>query len=616
MATEALMNGQRSPRELSAVLQAAAQDDDPNRERSDVADFIKHVQKRAPNSPQNGHGEVGGSSGSRTADRQQQQQQQQQKRTSSSELADSSKNDSTAAAAADLALAVEGETTTGSTDPSTAPSDSPGNANNQFVNNQIAQSKRASSWCDAEHRRNGNPEVGEMARQICAPGGFRREHLHARASADGVPEEERPVVWSRSFMESFANSMVVYDQAYGLPQVDDDGRPLLGRRSVAGLGNIAVAASIFKANMGTNVLYMPHSFEEGGWLVGMIFMAGLCFLSVICVARLIEAKDGSQESFGDIMERAAGKPGRTATNICIVLLQTGTCCCYLVNVANMLEESLGHFIDSRILILIEGLLVSPLVLIRKVSKLSPVNIFGGVLTMLGIAFTFAALGVRWGQDGTSDVEAVRPKGLLVCLGIACFTFEGIGLAIPVYESARDPLKFVPVYGATIFFMMSLIAVMSFLGYFCFGEDTNTLILINLGKGWVSDCIRIMFSLVMMVSFPLQMLPAIRIVESIFLMPSRPQTCDKHLKSAFRVLFVLLVAGVAIGASTALDNFVSLIGAVCGLPLAFIFPAICHGKLVATRGSLLAITDILFVAFGACVTVAVGLENILTWGKKA
>merc|ERR1719369_2181675 len=112
--------------------------------------------------------------------------------------------------------------------------------------------------------------------------------------------------------------------------------------------------------------------------------------------------------------------------------------------------------------------------------------------------------------------------------------------------------------------------MSCLGYRSFGAATDTLVLLNLPDGWLTGLVQVAFGISMMASFPLQLLPAVRIIESFFFLPSRPFTRDKHVKSAFRAFFVLIVAAVSILGATSLDHFVSLIGAVCGLPLAFIF----------------------------------------------
>jgi len=203
---------------------------------------------------------------------------------------------------------------------------------------------------------------------------------------------------------------------------------------------------------------------------------------------------------------------------------------------------------------------------------------------------------------------------MVSLGIACFTFEGIGLVIPIYDSCRSPQRFPLVYTLTLSVIVLLITGMSALGYMVFGEATNMLILENLSNGLPTKAVQLTISIVMLASFPLQLLPALRIVEGCFFAPSRPMTWDKHVKSTFRIVFVGLVAGISIAGATSLDHFVSLIGALCGLPLAFIFPAICHHRLVATPWSVAAIMDMALILFGAVVTVLVSANTIMTWGS--
>merc|ERR1712113_489303 len=170
-----------------------------------------------------------------------------------------------------------------------------------------------------------------------------------------------------------------------------------------------------------------------------------------------------------------------------------------------------------------------------------------------------------------------------------------------------------VYSLTMVAIVVLLACMAGVGYLAFDANTETLVILNFPKGSLTNSVQLAFSITMLASFPLQLLPAIRIVEGLFLQPSRPNTCDKHIKSAFRFVAVLLVACVSLLGATSLDHFVSLIGAVCGLPLAFVFPAICHRQLVATKGSWSAHADVALVVFGLSLTAIVGVQNILTWG---
>lgn len=469
--------------------------------------------------------------------------------------------------------------------------------------------RRSSSFCDAEHRRETCPELGEYRRQLCAPGGFRRDHLHTRADAEGIAADERPEAWSVNMLES------IFSNAYGLYS-DQDGRPNPGRHVIR-LSNLGVAIAVFKGNIGANVLFMPHAFQQGGWLIGILVLPMLATLSIVCVARLVSCREeGNKSSYGDIMEKATNNLGRTAVNLCVVVLQMGTCCLYLINVGNVLRGIVFPNLSLTTLIFCEAIMISPLVLIRNVAKLSPVNASAGLLILVAICVAFCQLCQNIIENGGEPVAAVNPNGILVCIGIASFANEGIGLVLPVFDSCRKPDRFIYVYSITIAAIVTLLSSMAGLGYKAYGADTQTLVLLNFPKGFLTNSIQLAFSIVMFASFPLQLLPAIRIVEGLFLQPSRPNTWDKHIKSAFRVFGVFLVACAALLGATSLDHFVSLIGAVCGLPLAFIFPAICHRQLVATKNSISAHVDTMLVVFGLVLTIIVGVQNILTWGDGA
>ncbi len=62
-----------------------------------------------------------------------------------------------------------------------------------------------------------------------------------------------------------------------------------------------------------------------------------------------------------------------------------------------------------------------------------------------------------------------------------------------------------------------------------------------------------------------------------------QSISSHTpRRGFRSLLVICLALIAFLGASHLDNFVSLIGALCGVPLAFIFPAAAHYILLKER----------------------------------
>eukprot|EP00434_Breviolum_minutum_P046464 symbB.v1.2.042053.t1/scaffold9110.1/size4183/1 len=106
-----------------------------------------------------------------------------------------------------------------------------------------------------------------------------------------------------------------------------------------------------------------------------------------------------------------------------------------------------------------------------------------------------------------------------------------------------------------------------------------------------------------------MLPATRLIESLFFEPvSDPPMSRKLAKTGFRSLLVICLALIAFLGASHLDNFVSLIGALCGVPLAFIFPAAAHYILIKENQWM----DVLLMAIGVVLTVLVTAVNIVAF----
>jgi proton-coupled amino acid transporter len=66
--------------------------------------------------------------------------------------------------------------------------------------------------------------------------------------------------------------------------------------------------------------------------------------------------------------------------------------------------------------------------------------------------------------------------------------------------------------------------------------------------------------------------------------------------------------VSIFAGSALDNLVALIGGFCSVPLAFVYPAACHFKIVGTHPW----RDAGLVVFGLGLMIFATTMAILTW----
>lgn len=306
--------------------------------------------------------------------------------------------------------------------------------------------------------------------------------------------------------------------------------------------------------------------------------------------------------------------------ISVVLLQFGLCCAYFISVSQLLQHTIFPSLSINALIAILIFVWGPMVCIRRVSRLWVFSLAGSVLVIGGALMTLYMEGDKLLDlhPKLSELKAVNWHSCLIFIGTGCFAFEGISLVIPTFDSARHQQSFTPIFIAVMLFIGTLIMSMGLLGYVACGDEVSTLVLLDLKEGALATTVQLAFAAAIIFTFPLMMAPALQIIESkFFAVVVNPPLSRKFKKSAFRAVIVVALALVAVVGATDLDNFVSLIGAVCGVPLAFMYPAICHLRLVLRPedGLPRRMLDVSLVIFGAALTLAITVTNILCWGAE-
>ncbi|KAJ2887994.1 hypothetical protein GGI21_006785, partial [Coemansia aciculifera] len=156
-----------------------------------------------------------------------------------------------------------------------------------------------------------------------------------------------------------------------------------------------------------------------------------------------------------------------------------------------------------------------------------------------------------------------------------------------------------------------------LSYMAFGDAVETVILLNLPSGSATIIVQLFYSLAIMLSVPLQLFPAVRILESgIFPRSSgKGNVVVKWQKNMFRGLMVLVIAMIAIFGADQLDNFIAIIGAFSCTPLSFIFPAALHYRIHPGR-PWTRVKDLVLGAVGVIILFYVTYVGIRSWGNAA
>ncbi|KAI9809832.1 MAG: hypothetical protein M1825_000265 [Sarcosagium campestre] len=377
---------------------------------------------------------------------------------------------------------------------------------------------------------------------------------------------------------------------------------------------------LLKSFVGTGVLFLPRAFFNGGMLFSSLVLLGVSALSYYCFVLLVNTRLKVDGSFGDIGGKLFGKHMRNLILFSIVLSQIGFASAYIVFTSENLQAFIlavskgGTYIDIKIMILMQLIIFLPLSLIRDISKLGFTALIADVMILLGLIYLYYydiyTISVR---HSVADIALFNPANWTLFIGTAIFTFEGIGLIIPIQESMRKPAHFSHVLGGVMILITIVFTSMGALSYAAYGSATKTVVLLNLdATSRFVHAVQFLYSLAILLSTPLQLFPAIRIMENaLFTRSGKYNPYIKWQKNLFRFLLVLACSLIAWGGAGDLDKFVALVGSFACVPLVYVYPPLLHLKAVATTRAQ-RISDIAICIFGVIGMVYTTTLTVMVW----
>jgi proton-coupled amino acid transporter len=348
---------------------------------------------------------------------------------------------------------------------------------------------------------------------------------------------------------------------------------------------------LLKSFVGTGVLFLPRAYLNGGMLFSNLVLLGVACLSYYCFILLVNTRLKVEGSFGDIGGALYGKYMRGLILSSIVLSQIGFVSAYIVFTAENLQafvlavSNCRKYIDIKFMVLMQLVIFLPLSLIRDIGKLGFTALVADVFIMLGLIYLYYYdIATIVDQGGVSDIKPFNPSTWTLFIGTAIFTFEGVGLIIPIQESMRRPSKFPGVLAIVMVIITTLFISIGALSYAAYGSHTRTVVILNLPQGdKFVNAVQFLYSLAILLSTPLQLFPAIRIMENeLFSRSGKYNPYIKWQKNAFRFCLVVMCALIAWGGAGDLDKFVALVGSFACVPLVYVYPPLLHLKAVAKK----------------------------------
>ncbi|KAK3724734.1 hypothetical protein LTR37_000782 [Vermiconidia calcicola] len=427
------------------------------------------------------------------------------------------------------------------------------------------------------------PTNYRTAQEQLEPGGFRRQYIEQHTLSRQLSD-----VVSKPVAKNFISFLDLYGSFAGEDLLDtdeddesaiednEDGagerRPLLGRRKSSrrikregDAGTMKTFFTLLKAFIGTGIMFLPKAFRNGG----ILFSYG-------------------GGGYGELGEAVGGRKLRAVILTSITMSQLGFVCAGLIFTAeNWLSflnaVTFGHTeqpFGTNALILIQFVVLIPMALIRNISKLGPAALLADVFIGVGLVY------IWWYDISSLDARGMAPSVVLfnsssftLTIGSAIFTFEGIGLILPIQSSMKKPEKFQYLLYLVMFIVTCIFTSVGALCYATFGDETKIQVISNFPQtSKLVNTVQFLYAFAVLVGEPVQLFPAVRIIEtSLFGAKASggKSSAIKWKKNALRTFMMLLCGLIAVVGSSDLDKFVSLIGAFACIPLVYIYPPLLH-----------------------------------------
>ncbi|KAF9583745.1 neutral amino acid transporter [Lunasporangiospora selenospora] len=489
-------------------------------------------------------------------------------------------------------------------------------------------------------------EEDPMIEAIKTPGGFRRHYIQQDAVTRGEPA---PEIHSKSFLHFLAKfNMYEFDHFAGenfksvprrsivVPRDADKRRismaDTLGSRRYFVPGEelkedeIAIeepeeklsfskaVGMLFKTFIASGILFLPNAFKNGGILFAPLFMTLVAVLCLHSFLLLVKCRELHPGSYGDIGQYFYGRWMRYLVLFSIAISQFGFCCGYCIFFAQqfaLVVDSLGGaHLDKTVWIIIFFIILVPFTLVRNIGRLGFSTFVADLCIIVGLLYLYAydIKALVNNQGSPNPLRLFNTEDFGIFVGTAVFSYEGIGMVIPICGSMANPKQFPRALTIVLTVVCVLLVSFGSLGYAAYGDNVQTIVLDDLPSGTKGEkagknAIQLLYIIAVFLTTPLMLFPCIRIIEHAVLKAAGagPKSASRLMKeNLVRVLIDVGVAVVAYAGYTKLDIFIAFVGSFACAPLLFIFPPLFHLKAFPGQPLWRKVSDVTLILFGLLV----------------
>jgi len=414
------------------------------------------------------------------------------------------------------------------------------------------------------------------------------------------------------------------------------------------LSPFAAGTSLMKSMVGSGILALPWALKRFGVVSGLIGMVFTALINVIGIRLLLACRlylhdidsraspksegaeaedvtlvprstdaseDPSRDSKGaseaislnpyeEVASRIIGPRFAGVANFLLAFTQLGVCTAYADTVTKTVTDYVPGTPRLPVIFAIWVAMTAAGFLrgLNDVSWIAQAGLMCYGTVFLSLAVNGVPRAAELGADeGGSELVLVDWSGFGWYFGISMFAFEGIGTVLPIVEEMRTfarPERFRRVVDVTYVVAFFLYSAVGFLGYVCYREETESLILFNFPPGTLTDVTRWSMAAMFLFTFTVQIYPIHHMFDEFYAeYTDRDAEAYSFLeKLCLRGGLVLVPCGIAVLVED-VGPIIDLVGSLSFSFLGIIAPAVMYHRIHAaelSRAGAASLSGLVFV----------------------
>ncbi|XP_006533387.1 proton-coupled amino acid transporter 2 isoform X1 [Mus musculus] len=343
-------------------------------------------------------------------------------------------------------------------------------------------------------------------------------------------------------------------------------------KKTKGITGFQTLVHLVKGNMGTGILGLPLAVKNAGILMGPLSLLVMGLIACHCMHILVRC--------------AQRFCHRRVVSFFLIVTQLGFCCVYIVFLADNLKQVveavnsttischknetvvLTPTMDSRLYMLSFLPVLGLLVFVRNLRVLTIFSLLANISMLVSLVI-IAQYIIQEIPDASQLPLVASWKTYPLFFGTAIFSFESIGVVLPLENKMKDARGFPTILSLGMSIITTLYIAIGALGYLRFGDDIKASITLNLPNCWLYQSVKLLYVVGILCTYALQFyVPAEIIIPLAVSQVSKRWALPVDL--SIRLALVCLTCMLAI-LIPRLDLVLSLVGSVSSSALALIIP---------------------------------------------